>query len=156
MMPDDTFYFAYGSNLSIDRKQQRTGAIRSARLACLKDYRFAFNKGGASGEVYANIVPALGEVVWGVVYLCNPQAMTWLDEYEGVEGGHYRRITVEVHTNGGQIVRAETYIAGEGFIVKESRPSRSYLERILRGAEEHNLPAEHVRRIEELAGQITD
>ena len=59
----DTFYFAYGSNLRIDRKLERTGAIRRVRLARLKDYRFAFNKAGMN-EVYANIVPCVGEVVW--------------------------------------------------------------------------------------------
>ena len=77
-MSSDIWYFAYASNLSLDRKQQPTGSIRSARIACLKDYRFAFNKGGAGGEVYANIVPSPGDVVWGVVYLCEPQAMASL------------------------------------------------------------------------------
>ena len=75
-MPIDIWYFGYGSNLSMDRKEQRTGSIRSARTACLKDYRFAFNKGGAGGEVYANIMPSPGKVVWGVVYLCDQLAVT--------------------------------------------------------------------------------
>ena len=81
-MPSDIWYFAYGSNLSMDRTQQRTGSIRSARKACLKDYRLAFNKGGLGGEVYANIVPSPGDVVWGVVYLCDQEAMAGLDDFE--------------------------------------------------------------------------
>ncbi len=148
----DTFYFAYGSNLRIDRKLERTGAIRRVRLACLKDYRFAFNKAGMN-EVYANIVPCVGDVVWGAVYLCSAQAMIWLDEYEGVKVGHYRRIPVEVETADGQNIQAETYIAVEGFIIEVGRPSKWYLDQILQGAAEHSLPAEYVQHIMGLAGQ---
>lgn len=149
---NDTYYFAYGSNLCVDRQLERTGAIRRVRLACLKDYRFAFNKAGVD-EVYANIVPCVGDMVWGAVYLCSPQAMIWLDEYEGVKVGHYRRSPVEVETADGQIMQAETYIAVDEFIIEVGRPSKWYLDRILQGATEHSLPAGYVQHIMGLAGQ---
>jgi len=151
-MTPDTWYFAYGSNLSMDRKQERTGAIRNARLACLKGYRFAFSKGGPRGEVYANIVPSACDVVCGVVYLCNRQTMASLDIYEGVETGDYRKIAVEVETVDGELLKAEAYIAGDDFVVEGGRPSGWYLDRIVQGAKEHGLPADYVRHIEELAG----
>lgn len=150
-MAADIWYFAYGSNLSMDRKQQRTGLIRSARTACLKGYRFAFNKGGAGGEVYANIVASPGDVVWGVVYLCDPKAMASLDHYESVETGDYWRQPVEVETTDGEQLRAEVYLAGEDFVIAVGHPRPWYLDLILSGAKKHGLPEEYIRRIEELA-----
>jgi gamma-glutamylcyclotransferase len=150
-MMSDIWYFAYGSNLSMDRKQQRTGSIRSARTACLKDYRFAFNKGGTGGEVYANIVPSPGDVVWGVVYLCDAQAMAILDDYEALETGDYWRQPVEVETTDGELLKAEAYIAGEGFVIADGRPGPWYLSLIISGARIHGLPEEYIRHIEELA-----
>ena len=149
----DICYFAYGSNLSIDRKEQRTDAIRDARVACLRGYRLAFNKPGARGEVYANIVPSPEDMVWGVVYLCNPAAMASLDAYEGVSGGHYRREPVEVHVRDGTIMMADVYIASGKLLIENGRPSDSYLHRILQGARQHGLPEQHIRLIEQLAGR---
>ena len=62
MQPGDVWYFAYGSNMSRDRKEKRTGLIRSARKARLPGYRLAFNKDNHSGGAYANIVPAVNQV----------------------------------------------------------------------------------------------
>jgi gamma-glutamylcyclotransferase len=151
IMTSDIWYFAYGSNLTMDRKRQRTGLIRSARTACLKGYRLAFNKGGAGGEVYANIVPSPDDVVWGVVYLCDPQAMASLDDDEAVERGDYWRHAVDVETTDGELVKAEVYVAGEDFLIAEGRPRPWYLDLILLGARKHGLPEEYIKSIEELA-----
>ena len=53
MRDRQTFYFAYGSNLDIERMTQRTGAVASAEVAKLTDYRLAFDK-RSSGGVCAN------------------------------------------------------------------------------------------------------
>jgi gamma-glutamylcyclotransferase len=150
-MTSDIWYFAYGSNLSMDRKRHRTGSIRSVRTACLKDYRFAFNKGGAGGEVYANIMPSPGNVVWGVVYLCDQQVMASLDDDEAVERGDYWRHPVEVETTDGELLNAEVYVAGEDFVIAEGRPRPWYLDLILLGLRKHCLPEGYIKTIEELA-----
>ena len=150
-MTEDTWYFAYGSNLSMDRKEKRTGCIREARVAHLPGYRLAFNKQGENGEVYANIMPADGDEVWGVIYRCNPEAMAKLDHCEGVDSGHYTREQVTAITRSGDAVPAETYIAGEGHLCEEGRPSDRYLNCILSGAKEHGLPADYIRRVEAIA-----
>lgn len=152
-MTDDVWYFAYGSNLSKGRKQERTGLIRSARKARLRGYRFAFNNDGGAGRVYANIVPAPSDLVWGVAYLCNPEAMAELDRREGVMGGHYRRSRVLVEA-GDEELEAETYIAGEPFVVQEAVPTDEYLGFILTGAREHDLPEEYIKTIKTLASPL--
>src|SRR5215471_7450474 len=100
----DTWYFAYGSNLSVEQKEARTGRIRRAVRCHLPRYRLAFNKQGANGNVYANIVWDEHQQVWGVIYLCNPAAMRQMDRREGVPAGHYRRAPVEVVVDNGDRV----------------------------------------------------
>ena len=127
-MNDDTWYFAYGSNLNISRKEQRTGRVRESQIARLEGYRLAFNKRGSNGEVYANLMEAPTEEVLGVVYRCSEQAIQELDVFEGVAGGHYRRCTLEVELVGSdQRIEAQVYLAEPPFICDEATPSDEYL-----------------------------
>ena len=148
----DRWYFAYGSNLCIDQKQKRTGVIRRAVRCRLTEYRFAFNKRGRNGEVFANIMPAPGHEVWGVVYLCSPAALREMDKHEGVSGGDYRHLPIEVVTDDGEKLNALTYVAGVAFVCEERVPSKTYISRIMRGARHHKLPAAYIKAIRDLAG----
>lgn len=151
MQEIDYFYFAYGSNLSRDRKSSRTGPIREARRCRLMDFRLTFNKKGRNGQVYANVESAPGQEVWGVLYRCDEQAMKKMDEHEGVSSGDYRRETVKVIADDGKVYAALAYVAlktcPEGF------PSPDYLQKIVRGAKEHCLPDAYVSKIELQARQ---
>ena len=150
-MSTDVWYFAYGSNLSRLVKL-RNGTIRPARVACLRGYRFALNKRGSRGEVYANVMPSPGDVVWGVIYLCDGPTMASLDRYEGVETGDYLRQPLAVETSDGETLPAEVYLAGESFLTSTGRPTPAYLRQIISGADHHGLPEEYVREIERLVG----
>jgi cation transport regulator ChaC len=153
---DDRWYFAYGSNLSVDQKELRTGRIRQAVRCRLPGYRFDFNKRGEHGQVYANIVVDGTSEVWGVAYLCSPAAMREMDKCEGVAAGHYERLPVEVILESGQRIEAIAYIAGAAFVCQPRAPSDDYLERIISGARHHGLPADYVERIEMLALDLED
>jgi gamma-glutamylcyclotransferase (GGCT)/AIG2-like uncharacterized protein YtfP len=150
-MNGDQWYFAYGSNLLVDQKEKRTGRIRQAVRSRLKGYRFAFNKRGGSGQIYANIVPDDAAEVSGVVYLCNPEAIRRMDQYEGVASGHYERIQVVVEKDTGETAQAITYVAGEDFVCEPGKPTDEYLGKIVSGARHHALPEEYVKMIEALA-----
>ena len=150
-MNGDQSYFAYGSNLFVDQKEKRKGQIRQAVRCRLKGYRFAFNKRGNGGHVYANIVLDDTAEVWGVNYLCNPEAIQEMDRSEGVGSGHYERFFVTVEKEAGETVHAITYVAGEDFVCEPSKPTVAYLNKIIVGARQHDLPEEYVRMIEVLA-----
>ena len=151
---EDRWYFAYGSNMSIDRKTDRTDTIRQAEVVCLKGYRLAFNKRADNGkEVYANIVLSPGDEVWGVAYRCNPKAIETLDQVEGVSSGHYHRQQVDLATRAGDTLHAETYIAGADYVVEETPPSDDYLGHLLEGAESHRLPGDYIAMIKRIAGR---
>jgi len=149
----DAWYFAYGSNLSVDQKELRTGGIRQAIRSQLPGFRLAFNKRGSNGEVYANVLPEPGQVVWGVIYLCNRAILREMDRHEGVSGGHYERLAVQVVTEQGEQGEAVTYVAGDKFVCPEGIPSDNYLTRIVSGARQHRLPEDYIRQIERLAGR---
>ncbi|MCX8037778.1 MAG: gamma-glutamylcyclotransferase [Candidatus Sumerlaeia bacterium] len=147
------WYFAYGSNLVRDRMGRRTGNILEAKRARLEGYRITFNKRGNDGTGKANIAPNPGDTVWGVVYRCPPGALDILDGYEGVAGGHYARQKVRLRLDGGDELDAVTYVAGNAFIANSLIPSPKYLQTILRGAREYDLPEDYIRRVEALGTQ---
>jgi len=152
---EDSWYFAYGSNMSIRRKVKRTGIIREAVLARLKGYRLAFNKKAARVEdnVYANVVVSPSDEVWGVAYLCNAEAMNDLDRWEGVASGNYQRQSVQLIVRKGETLQAVMYIADDDYIVGESKPSDKYLNHLLTGAQEHGLPPDYIAMIKRIANQ---
>jgi gamma-glutamylcyclotransferase len=154
MSTGERWYFAYGSNLSRERMEKRTGPILAARVARLKEFRLAFNVTDSAGaERYANIVPTPGGMVWGVAYWCTPRAMEELDKYEEVAVGCYTREWVDVETDGGESLKAEVYIGGTRFTVSDDRPpSRWYSAIVIDGAKQQGLPPDYVRAVEALAG----
>ena len=150
MSPNDSWYFSYGSNLSMQQMLLRTGSVPSSKPAILANYRLAFRQVLRSHDVYATIVPSPDAIVHGAVYLCSPHAMERLDEAEGVSENCYRRETIEVMTNTGERLSCVVYI-GESFETKESTPSSDYLNRILTGAKEHQLPTDYIKSIADKA-----
>jgi len=147
----DRWYFAYGSNLSIDQKERRTGRIREARRVCLLGHRIVFNKLGSDGTGKANINPDRTHAVWGVAYLCSPRALTEMDDYEGVAGGHYNRKTVQVRCESGEALEAVTYVAGERYVQSPISPTPKYLHQIVSGARNHGLPEDYIQEIQQAA-----
>lgn len=133
---------------SIDQKEKRTGKIRKTIRCYLPGYRLVFNKNLGNGLTAANIIPDVHSAVWGVIYLCSPEAFKEMDRYEGIGGGHYEHDSVEVITDTGERFKALTYVAGEDFVVQGGSPRKDYLERILKGAREHKLPEDYIMKPE--------
>lgn len=150
-MSKDAWYFAYGSNMSMKRKEGRTSPIRQAVRCRLPGHRLTFNKRHQRYAVSANIVADDDEEVWGVIYLCDEETMQELDECEGVRGRHYNRAKVNVLTGSGETIEAVTYIAGEDFLCDEAQPHNEYLQLILDGARDHDLPEWYVEQIKQIA-----
>ena len=143
------WHFAYGSNMNRAQMLSRTGKILEEHNASLPNFEVRFNKKVRGGTAGANIQPSPGNTVHGVLYKIEEGAMRSLDRYEGVPD-HYRRIEVQVTPEGGQPVPAQIYIASK--VEKGLRPSPSYLQSMLDGAGEHNLPASYIGELKTAAG----
>jgi cation transport regulator ChaC len=142
------WYFAYASNMNRAQMKSRAGEIFEEKLGRLENYELAFNKKVRGGTAGANIRPAPGKAVEGVLYKINESAFRNLDRAEGAPV-HYRRIQVTVKDAGGKPVAAQAFIATK--VEKGLRPATHYLKTILDGATEHNLPGDYINSIKSSA-----
>ena len=126
----------------------RVGRPVSFTRAVLHGYRRVFNKPmwEDPSHGYANIVPARGESVSGVLFDCTEADFVALDVYEGVADGHYERRDIVVECDG-RAEKAIVYVA----CVPEDAPSipstPEYVTMILQGAEQHAFETEEIDAI---------
>ncbi|KAI1749940.1 hypothetical protein F4782DRAFT_533022 [Xylaria castorea] len=84
-------YFAYGSNLWMKQMAIRCPNSCYRGRALLPDYRWLINERG-----YANIVPASGFTIHGLVYELGTGDEARLDRSEGVSSGAYSKVCLPV------------------------------------------------------------
>ena len=140
MNATDNYYFAYGSNMLSARLRERIASAEVLGAAQLDGYAWCCNKLGRDGTAKANLVRRAGDAVHGVLYRIDADAWQQLDRFEP----NYCRISVEV-THAGQIRTAGTYISE----LLTDRPAKpSYLQCIISGATENDLPPAYIEQIE--------
>lgn len=149
MASNTSWYFAYGSNLSRKQFHSRAGNVLEEIKGELKNYELVFNKKVRGGTASANIRPATGKSVRGVLYKIPEAAYRALDRFEGAPE-HYRRIEVRVTADDSREIFAQVYIASK--VEKGLRPAPHYLQTIVEGATEHGLPEDYVQGIRAAAG----
>ncbi|HSC77536.1 MAG TPA: gamma-glutamylcyclotransferase family protein [Candidatus Acidoferrales bacterium] len=147
MAQNTVWYFAYASNMSRTQVEQRAGAPGEEKVARLDNYELNFDKVTRGGTGSANIVPADGQTVWGVLYRLSETQLRTLDRFEGVPE-HYRRSEVNVTDAEGSKVGAQVYLARK--VRKGLKPDRHYLTRIIQGAEAHGLPADYIAQLKKI------
>lgn len=141
-------YFAYGSNLKQAQLRRRIGSFRVVGRALLAGHRLVFDKPGADGSAKANLRPAEGAEVWGVLYELEPDGFRRLDPFEG----GYERIRVEVCRDDGSKTGAWTYLFQSPAAVTDAPPPFDwYRDLLLEGGREHGLPEAHLRIIASVA-----
>lgn len=147
-------YFAYGSNMNMERLCERLGReghqLLDRRRATLHDYRLVFNKRSSlEAQVgYANIEPSISGVVEGTLNEMSEAALALLDRIELVPH-HYRRVPVQVHDWGrASTVLAWTYLGQPAMLCPEVRPTRDYIGHLLRAGDV--LPAHYLGRLAEV------
>lgn len=144
-------YFAYGSNMYWQQMKRRCPSARFVGIAKLKDHRLAFTRISKSRLCgAADVVPAPGCEVWGVIYDIEECDFIPLDKAEdyvpdGPENS-YNRVQKYVLANGGSETLVWTYLA-----VKEPNPplpGAHYKGLILEGARYWKLPPEYIEILE--------
>lgn len=134
-------YFAYGSNMDVDQMADRCPKAIFVGTAALPDNEFALDSEGV-----ATIVPSCGRMVYGVLWLIANSDECYLDAYEGVGTGCYRKATLRVSSDSGRIYPALVYISKRGpHDGITYRPD--YLERIIESARRHGLDKVYIEAI---------
>jgi hypothetical protein len=136
-MPGWCRYFAYGTNLSVDamRERCRPGTARKLGSSILLDHRLEF-RADDHGFGLATVLPARGNRVYGGLWQIDRDCRCRLDQYEAWPRV-YLREQVQVLFQG-RLLSALTYaLRSDGASVM---PERHYLETILAGYRDFNLP----------------
>lgn len=141
------WYFAYGSNMNERLFRERRHMLwLQTRVGRLDGYRLTFTVAGGHRpgmSAPANIVEALGESVFGVLYRLPLHKFARLDNSEGRQ---YRYLWTEVEDTEGDRVAAVTYHVAAA--AAEDRPSPSYLNLIREAARQRGLPADYIARLD--------
>jgi len=128
------WYFAYGSNMDIQRMADRRVAYDQRIQGTLYNYQLSFNKINSkkTGFGFANILSKAGRKVKGALYSITPEAIQILDGYEGYPS-HYGRERIFVHTQEHGVVDAWVYIAQLDKTADGLVPEDEYLKHLLAG-----------------------
>lgn len=153
-------YFAYGSNMN--QKDLDAYCIKNSRPlinleqkspkpCLLKDYRLDFNyyskrrKGGV-----ANIEPASGECVEGVLFEINETDKKTLDQKEGAPLVYHKIPVTVMLGDGTKIENAITYIILEKLKTKFTAPTKEYKQIIIKGAKAFGLSKRWIMKLREI------
>lgn len=137
-------YFAYGSNMSARRLAARCPTARKTGTGMLREHQLRFHKigfrdGSGKCDIFETGVPE--HKVYGILYQIEPKDKKTLDITEGLNKG-YKQKEVDIKLNDNSIIRCFTYYATK--IDDTLQPFDWYLEHVLRGAKENQLPKEYM------------
>jgi len=146
LLSNEFLYFAYGSNMCIERLAARTPSARMLSTGFLRGHRLKFDKLSVdgSGKCDCQHTGSEEDRVYGVLFAIANTERPSLDKAEGVGNGYDRR-EVAIETDGG-IVNATTYIAMRK--QPDLRPYHWYKDYVLTGARQAKLPVEYIAGIE--------
>lgn len=139
-------YYAYGSNMSLQRMQKRLPGAKPLGRFTLEKHVLKFhkiNKDG-SGKCDACFTGRSPDRIHGVLYEILSTQKTILDSYEGLGFGYDDKI-VTVRNQAGQIESAVTYYATK--TDSSFKPYTWYKEHVMRGAIEAGLPGDYLEKI---------
>jgi gamma-glutamylcyclotransferase len=140
-------YFAYGSNMLLQRLQGRCKSARFHSLASVPGYKVVFSKRSTDGSGKATLVKTTADNarVYGVVFHLSEEEFDTLDDFEGVGNGYYRQddFRVEVGSDA-KLLTVSTYFGMDGYLDPKLQPYDWYLGLVIAGAEQNGLPENYV------------
>ncbi|MCP3675520.1 MAG: gamma-glutamylcyclotransferase [Gammaproteobacteria bacterium] len=146
------YHFGYGSNLSSDFvKKDLIPKAKFAMKAYLPNYEVQFPFWSEKIQAgYSGIMETPGELVYGVIYEVTEEELITLDN-NIVYKDLYKRETFLVVGEDGKFHPADLYrvIDPKG----PFPPSREYVEIMIKGAKELDLPPEYIEKFEEFHRQ---
>lgn len=147
-MSNRLYYFAYGSNMAVERLRARVPSTQFICRAELVGHTLKFHKPSKkdySGKCDAAPSENSYDRVWGAVFSILENELTLLDKFEG-QGYGYDRKVISLVTESIGIIEAQTYLATK--FDASLRPLDWYKEHVLRGAKAIGLPPSYIASIE--------
>jgi gamma-glutamylcyclotransferase len=139
-------YFAYGSNMSIERLKDRKINWTTREKGIIKGYKLVINKRSKKNPNigFANIVEDENSIVEGIIYDIPDEDVYILDKYEGVNNNHYYKTYMYINNESVLV-----YIANGSWLSdKELETTEEYKNFILEGKE--FLSKEYINKLLEI------
>jgi cation transport regulator ChaC len=155
--------FQYGSNCSeneINSENRLRGDAKFVDIAeTVEDFELAFDvKSTGRGCAASDIVRKAGGKVWGVLYevphylihreTAKARKRKSFDQIEG-EGTNYKRETIQVRRQNGDIATALTYTVTNP--KAGLKTNIDYVGHIVRGLRDHKVPDEYIAKVKAIA-----
>lgn len=155
---DRVWYFAYGSNMNLQRMMDRSAYFTQRKRGILHGHRLVFNKisGAYPGHGVANVVAERGYDVVGVLYEVDRPGIEALDGFEGVRGGHYIRTEMMVQLNDGTAVNAYVYVAHPDMVEDGLTPHEDYFYHLEQGLDLLGEGGADYLKLARLEARVTD
>ena len=129
--------------MNLDQMAMRCPGAHLGSVARLAGWKYFIN-----GNGYAGIEKADNTEVFGSLWILQDKHWRALDHYEGVAGGYYERIELEVEqVADGKLVECWVYLSCN---YQYGVPTSRYQKAVVDGARQVNLPAEYLPVLEEL------
>lgn len=141
---EQIYIFSYGSNMLYQRIRKRIASVEVMGSHKLNAYKLVFNKKSADGSAKANIqfTDMKNDMVCGVIHRISLKDKFLLDQYE------YGYELKEVNKSGENFSHSlHTYIASDNKFIEEGKPYDWYLNFVISGAEENDLPSAYVQKL---------
>ena len=142
-------YFAYGSNMLLERLQKRCKTARFLGVAIAHGYTLAFSKKSKDGSGKATIARTANDdtALYGALYEIDLKDRAQLDRDEGFE--YYRTDEFVVRrVDNNEKLTVTTYVANHSAIDNNLMPYHWYKKLILAGARQTKLPDFFIANIE--------
>ncbi|XP_017861116.1 PREDICTED: gamma-glutamylcyclotransferase-like isoform X1 [Drosophila arizonae] len=158
------YYFGFGSNMLAKRIHIQNPSAQFVGPATLAEHRLDFATIADSrwNGAVATIVPTREALTWGTLWDIELTNLADIDNQEGVHENLYRPITVHVklHGNGTEIAaRAYALVkqpegnvhgSGQSVVPEDRKPSKTYLQVLVKGAIESGIPQEYVNWLKQI------
>lgn len=152
-MIEHVFYFAYGSNMSVERITERVLSAEKIGVAKLTGYSLKFHKVSNDGSGKCDVLQTNNaeNIVYGVLFKLHINDIEKLDYFER-RGKGYERISISTALETGEFCDAETYVATN--INPVLRPYSWYKEHVMRGAKSNGLPETYISALNTVVADI--
>lgn len=146
------YYFAYGANLSLERLNKNRIQFEEIGPAVLSELEIEFTMPCEyKGKGFASLSPQPSAETWGLLFKVSKPSLLMLDILEWVPFGSYKRISVSVTVGENTFENVWAYVAVNP--TKGLKPSKGYLNAILREAERLRFPESYLKFLGQFESQ---